>query len=237
MRRPMFRPALAIPLGLLALAWAPEALAADLSAELGVTSDYRYRGLSLSDGRPAAQASVTLEHGSGLYLDGWGSTIRGEDSGPGVEIDLAAGYTVELSDALGLDLSGTYFLYPSDGSANYFEATAIATLERGPASASFGVSLVPRQKATRDEAGRARPNSYFFAGLGYRPEATPVTLSARLGRERGAFDEVGNGGKWDWTIGADIEIRTVTLSLAYVGSSIAERHGRHGLTGSLLVHF
>ena len=231
-----YRPALALPLGLIALAWTPQALAADISAELGVTSDYRYRGLTLSDGRPAAQASVTLEHGSGAYLSGWASTIREEGDGA-LELDVAAGYAAQLTNALGLDLSGTYFFYPSDKSSNYFEATAIATFERGPASASLGVSIVPEQEGTRDEMGRARPNRYFFASFDHELGETPVTLSARLGHERGAFDEVEHGGKWDWTIAADVEVRRMTLELAYVGSSVAERDGRHALTGSLLLSF
>ncbi len=231
-----YLPALAVPLGLIALAWTPQALAADVSAELGVTSDYRYRGLTLSDGRPAAQASVTLEHGSGAYLSGWSSTIREEGDGA-LEVDVAAGYAAQLTDALGLDLSATCFFYPSDESSNYFEATAIATFERGPASASLGVSIVPEQKGTRDETGRARPNRYYFASVDHQLGQTPVTLSARLGYERGAFAEVEHDGKWDCTIAADVEVRRMTFELAYVGSSVDERDGRHALTGSLLLAF
>ena len=232
----MTRRSLMVALGLLAASWATAAPAADVSAEIGLTSDYRYRGLTLSDGRPALQASIMVEHRSGAYLTAWGSTIRDEDQGTSAEIDLSAGYATQLSDALGLDLAATYYAYPSDAGSNYFEATATATIERGPASASFGVSLIPAQEGTRDEGGRARSNRYVFAGLGYQPVGTSVTLSAGLGHERGYFDEVENGGKWDWTLAGEVDVRTMTLGIAYVGCS-AGNDGDHQLVGTLLFHF
>jgi uncharacterized protein (TIGR02001 family) len=44
-----------------------ERVAAQWSGSAGVASDYRYRGVSLSDGRPSAQASVAYDHASGWY--------------------------------------------------------------------------------------------------------------------------------------------------------------------------
>lgn len=188
---------------------AAPAVAADLSGEIGLVSDYRYRGVSLSAGQPALQGSLAIEHGSGLYAEAWGSTL----GTGGQEIDFTSGFAAELSAELGIDVSATYFAYPGSSSDNYFETTAIATLSRGGASAGLGLSYAPAQRGTGDE-----DNVYLFGNAGFALPRTPVTLSAGLGYERGAFDEADGRGKWDWTLGAEAEFAPARLGLAWAGS-------------------
>ena len=221
---------------MLALSGASAAHAADLSAEIGVVSDYRYRGLSLSDGKPAIQASAPLEHQSGLYLNLWTSSIKEPGSAMSAEIDLAAGYEAELSKNVTLDLSATYYLYPADRDADYVEASAIIAIDAGDVTPSLGMSLAPGQRATRDELGRARRNLYLFGELAYEIPGSPITLQARAGHERGAFDEVDQGGKWDWSIGADWSLGRARIGFSYVGCG-PERVASHALLGSLLISF
>ena len=196
-----------------------------------MVSDYRYRGVSLSHGRPAVQGSVTLEHDSGLYAEVWASTLERPGDPTDSEVDFTAGFSNDLSAAFNLDLSGTFFAYPSAGSDNYFEATGVATATRGAGSASIGFSYIPPQRATRDEGGSAHSNGYLFGMLGYAVAKTPLTLKAGIGYERGAFDEVEHGGKWDWTLGCEAEFKPAKLGLAYVGSN-ADGGERHALVAS-----
>ncbi|MEA3081004.1 MAG: hypothetical protein QOD54_672 [Sphingomonadales bacterium] len=217
----------------LACLWTSAAAAAvDLSGEIGVVSDYRYRGISLSRGRPAVQGTLTLAHDSGLYAEVWASTLERPGDPTSSEVDFTAGYEKDLSEHFSIDLSGTSFAYPSAGADNYFEATAIVTTTRGRASASAGVSYIPRQRATRDEQGRGHDNSYLFGTAEYGLPRTPVTLKAGLGYERGAFDEVEHGGKWDWTLGGEVKLKPAKLGLAYVGSN-AGAGDRHALVATL----
>lgn len=210
------------------LLWASSAAAIDLSGEAGLVSDYRYRGVSLSNGHPAVQAEVLAEHGSGFYGDAWASTLG---HGADTEVQLAAGYAADLSDNLSIDVSGNYYLYPSAASDNYAEATAMMTAKRGPASASFGVSYAPAQRGTGHD-----DNLYLFATTDYALPRTPVTLKAGLGYERGAFDEVARGGKWDWTISGEVAVAPAKLGLAYVGSN-ADGGGRHALVASAFLEW
>jgi uncharacterized protein (TIGR02001 family) len=209
------------------------AAAQSVSGESGLVSDYRYRGVSLSRGRPAVQASLTVEHDSGLYANAWGSTLG---HGSETEIDLTAGYEAEVSKAVGVDLFATYYTYPSDGSANYVEATAVMKATRGPASASLGVSYAPPQRGTRDESGRGHGNAYVFGAVDYAVPKSPVTLKAGLGYERGWFDEVDHGGKWDWTLGGEVELKPAKLGIAYIGSN-ADGGDRHALVASLFLEW
>jgi len=217
----------------LVLAASAPAAAMDLSGELGVVSDYRDRGLTLSNGKPAVQGAILLEHASGLYGEVWASTL-GSPRGPqDSEWDFSAGYETALWKSVSLDLYATYVVYPKAGDENYLEATAIATAELGGGSAGVGVSFVPRQRGTRDEAGRGRRNTYVFGQAGYDIPKTPLNMTARLGYERGWFDGVERGGKWDWTLGAEAEVHSARLGLAYAGSNADD--DRHGVVASLFL--
>ncbi len=71
-----------------------------LSYNIGVVSDYRYRGLSQTRFGPALQGGVDYADKSGFYVGAWASTIRWiKDLGAGstdvkgpVELDLYGGY-------------------------------------------------------------------------------------------------------------------------------------------------
>lgn len=212
---------------------AAPAMAIDLSAEVGLVSDYRYRGYSPSDGNPAVQGSLTLEHDSGAYGSIWSSTIEESGFDADVEIDLTGGYWLEISQGFGLDLSATYYVYPSESGTNYLEATAVVERSAGTTTLKAGFSHVPRQAATRDENGRKRSNSYLFAGTSYKLPEFPLTLSAEVGHESGFFDEVDGSGKWDWTISGKLALKQLRLGLAYCGTDA----GRDAVVVSLSVEF
>lgn len=214
--------------------WAPATWAADISGELGLVSDYRYRGLSLSESEPALQASLVLEDKSGFHADLWASSIRNQRSGPSAEIDLAAGYEAGLGGGVTLDLALIYYLYPADADGNYVEGLASLSLSRGPGTATLGMALVPPQRATRDQDDRAHGNVYAFGEIAYELADPPVTLTVRAGYERGYFDEVRGGGKWDWQVGAEIVSGMVRLGIEYTGCGPATI-SNHSLIGSIFL--
>lgn len=49
---------------------------AQLSGSASVASDYRFRGISLTDGRAAAQAALVYDHASGAYAGAFASNVR-----------------------------------------------------------------------------------------------------------------------------------------------------------------
>src|SRR3546814_18863316 len=46
-----------------------------LSGGIAVTSDYRFRGISLSNEKVAVQPTQTVSHESGFYAGVWGSSL------------------------------------------------------------------------------------------------------------------------------------------------------------------
>ena len=53
-----------------------------LTGNVTLTSDYRFRGLTQSDGDGAIQGTLNLNHSSGLYVGTFVSTIDGDGSTP-----------------------------------------------------------------------------------------------------------------------------------------------------------
>lgn len=199
-----------------ALACSP-ARAADWTAEIGLVSDYRYRGLSLSDGRPAVQASLAAEHAYGAYAEIWASSAT--SGGRGLdEIDVTAGHVFDLTEAISIDLSATYYAYPGASSANALEIGGLLEASRGPLAATAGLSLAPPQRGTRNDSGSKKTNVYVFAGASYRLAKLPLRLRASLGFERGPWDAAGRGGKWDWSLGGEADFEQARIALDLVGS-------------------
>ena len=192
-----------------------------LSGEVGLVSDYRFRGLSLSDRRPAVQGGLAIEHDSGAYAGIWSSTIDESEGGAEAEVDLYAGYATELPGGFGIDLMLNYYSYPSDKGLNYAEAMATVSRTIGVATPKIGFAYAPAQDALADEFGEKRGNGYVFAGLDVAVPTTLLTLSAQIGRESGPFDGQTGGSKWDWQLGAAAVLGPATLGLSYADCDLA----------------
>jgi uncharacterized protein (TIGR02001 family) len=190
-----------------------------VSGELGLVSDYRFRGISLSSGRPALQGGLTLEHDSGFYGSVWGSNIAESEGGAHVEVDLVAGYAAELPAGFAVDLSLSYYGYPSDSGIGYAEASATVSRSFGPATPKLGIAYAPHQRAMRDALGARHDNVYVFTGLEYAVTGLPLTLDGQLGYERGWFDAADAGGKLDWQLGGTFVFRGLDLGLHYADSN------------------
>jgi uncharacterized protein (TIGR02001 family) len=87
--------------------------APEVTYNVGVVSQYRYRGIAQTHGDPALQGGVDYANAKGFYAGAWGSTIKFiEDASPAnkgkVELDLYAGYKFE---AAGLTYDVGYLRY------------------------------------------------------------------------------------------------------------------------------
>jgi uncharacterized protein (TIGR02001 family) len=208
----------------------PEAEAEfDLSANIGIVSDYRFRGISLSDRDPALQGGLDLALRSGFYVGAWASTIA-DYSGAEAEIDLYGGYRRSVA---GFDLEGGayLYLYPGGRGVNYLELQGTAGRTIGPVDLGVELAWVPRQDNADTE------NLYLGATAGVAISDTGLALKARGGRENGFYDD-----KWDWQAGLSYARGPFTADLAYVDSNFgapdeAGSAGRAGVLLSLLAEF
>ena len=105
-----------------------------LGGSATVTSDYIFRGVSQTMGRPAIQASVDFEHDSGFYAYVWSTNVdffpdAEIDDGARTEIDLAAGYVAEIGDRWSIDTMFVRYVFPGTRSEyNYDYNELMSTL-------------------------------------------------------------------------------------------------------------
>jgi uncharacterized protein (TIGR02001 family) len=85
-----------------------------LSYNVGVVTDYRYRGISQTRLKPALQGGIDFAHKSGFYVGTWASTIKWiKDAGgdASVEWDIYGGYKSSYND-IGYDVGILTYQYP-----------------------------------------------------------------------------------------------------------------------------
>lgn len=104
--------------------------AAILSGSVGATSDFVFRGLSLTRGKPAAQASIDAEFPREFYLGGFiANADPNPGLGPSLEFDVWGGKYWRVGDELSVDLRLSQYTYPDDPRrVNYNRSELTATV-------------------------------------------------------------------------------------------------------------
>ncbi len=83
------------------------------TGNVGLFSEYRFRGISQTFGKPAIQGGFDYAHSSGVYLGNWNSNISSGAGFPSgnIEMDLYGGWKKSWGD-WGLDVGAIYYYYP-----------------------------------------------------------------------------------------------------------------------------
>lgn len=199
-----------------------------LSYNVGAVSDYRYRGIMQSHGKPALQGGVDFAHKSGLYLGAWGSTINwisescksvGTSCGKSAEVDLYGGYKGELAKDVGFDVGVLNYWYVNNKLANATPVYGNANTSEvyfgvsyGPVSAKYSHSLtnmlgVPNSK-----------NSTYFEVNGNFDVGNGFVIVAHVGHQKWKNSSPFN--YTDYKLGFTKDMGNgLTLGLAAVGTN------------------
>ena len=178
-----------------------------ISGGIAVVSDYRFRGVSLSDKDFAVQPTITIKHESGLYLGAWASNVA-NNPGDDVELDIYAGFAG--GDAVTYDVGATYYVYPGVSAFNYAELTGKLGTTVGPVTLGGILAYAPSQDGTGNT-----DNIYVGGNASFAIPSTPLTFTSSLGLEDGAF---GNN-KIDWSLGVTASVSGFTLGASYVDTN------------------
>lgn len=147
-----------------------------VSTNVGVTSDYVYRGFSQTDEGPALQAGVDLNIGDNVYVGTWASNVDFGD-GTDAEIDVYGGTRWE---AVGFNFDvgvvGYFYAPGANSSYDYVEFKAAASRAVGPVTAGAAVYYSPDFFGVDDSA------AYVEANAAITPIAN-LTLSAAVGKQ------------------------------------------------------
>ena len=211
------------------------------SFNVGVVTDYRYRGISQSRLKPALQGGVDYSHPSGFYLGAWGSTIKWiKDGGTiyneafgtnvdvgsaNVEVDLYGGYKGEITKGLGYDVGGLYYWYPSNklgrldqvgaSNANTFEL--YGALSYGVFTAKYSHSLT-NLFGTGGSNGAANSKGSGYLDLSAAFDlGSGFTLTPHIGRQEVRHYSASSYTDYSLTLSKDLG-QGFSVSLAAVGT-------------------
>jgi len=160
-----------IALAALALT-AGSAAFAQMSYNVGVVSDYRYRGLAQTALAPALQGGADYAHSSGFYVGAWASQIRWiKEAGTAanmelkgdVELDLYGGYKGSLTKDLAYDVG--YLRYEYIGNTYKDLTTANASTDEVYGALTYGVVTAKVSYALSNLFGTAKSDGSVYYDL------------------------------------------------------------------------
>ncbi len=149
--------------------------APEVTYNVGVVSEYRYRGLAQTKGDPALQGGVDYANANGFYLGAWGSTIKwikdaansaGQTTGS-VELDVYGGYKFEAA-GLGFDVGYLRYQYVGNtlkASTSSAGPYVNANTDEVYGAATYGVTTLKYSYAVSDLFGYTNSNGSSYWDL------------------------------------------------------------------------
>lgn len=201
------------------------------SGNAGLFSDYRFRGFTQTDFKPAFQGGFDFSHKSGFYLGNWNSNVSSVlYNGASLEMDFYGGYKFDAG-GIGIDVGAIYYFYPGTGKyapafkAKNFEAYVGGAI--GPVSLKFYHSFTDFFGLNSDATGLTPPgakidtkgsqyldlSASFDAGAG-------VALQAHLGYQKVKnYKKLGapKDSAFDYKLGVTYDLAGWSLGAALVG--------------------
>ena len=100
------------------------------TGNVGVFSEYIFRGIKQTDGKPALQGGFDYAHSSGIYLGTWMSNVSvlgdaGAYTSSSLEMDFYGGYKGSLGGDLGYDVGVLKYYYPGRVNPGFIKADAL----------------------------------------------------------------------------------------------------------------
>ncbi|MDP3400156.1 MAG: TorF family putative porin [Brevundimonas sp.] len=148
----------------------------EVAYNIGVVTDYVFRGFSQSDEDLALQGGIDVGV-DGFYVGGWASTVDFGD-GTDAEVDIYGGYRTQLA-GFDVDIGAVAYLYvgqPSAADYDYIELKAAASRAIGPATVGVVTYYSPDFFGVDEEAFYAEVKSSFAL-------SPSLTASGALGHQ------------------------------------------------------
>ena len=192
--------------------------AAQISGAVSIFSDDRYRGYTLSDGRPVGILDLYYDDPSGFYGTVSGKLVASEHAGiRPLGLVLNAGYARRLSSGLTIDVGATHSTY-----SEYSDRAAARSYTEAYAGLS-GKFLTARIYASPDYL----KDGSLYGELNATAEIAPkLTLSGHAGLLL-PLEANQNGYRYrrefDWRIGVARQFGPVSLQAAWTAVSPGQR--------------
>ncbi|MBM4182432.1 MAG: hypothetical protein FJ209_12890 [Betaproteobacteria bacterium] len=193
------------------------------SANVSLTSNYIFRGISQTGGDPAVQGGFDYSHSSGFYVGTWGSNVgwiedfQGYDSG-NLEIDLYAGLRGGIGDSgVTYDVGLIRYWYPGDKPAGVVDADTTEIY----AALGWKWFTLKYSRALSDEVfgfDNAKGSDYIDLSFSLPIGETGLTLGAHWGRFE--FDSNGPQDYDDWKLSLAYDMGKMSKVLTGVTAGV-----------------
>ena len=213
----------ALATGLLVAATAAQA-EMEISGNVALTSDYKFRGISQSNENPAIQGGFDASWDNGLYVGTWGSVVDFDVSSAdgglngSLELDYYGGWASDIGDSgFGIDVGYMYYDYPGDDGLEGDYQELYGSVSWG--GLSVGIAYSDDYYAETDEFW------YYQAGYSYAFNDM-ISLDLHLGyndlEKNGGFLSSDEDSFVDYSVGLTASWASVDWSIAYVGTDLDE---------------
>ena len=204
---------------------------------VGLVTDYRFRGISQSRLKPALQGGIDFTHKSGFYLGAWGSTIKilkdfpGQD-GP-IELDFYGGYRSAFGESgVSYDIGLLRYQYPKENFTPTVNTTELyGALTYGPATVKYSHSL-----GDETFGWGASKNSYYLEAAATFDLGSGFSLTPHIGhQEIKGINNVASYTDYSLSLGKDFGVASLavayikTTSDAYIAPTNGKNLGKGGL--------
>ena len=194
----------------------------EVSGNVALTTDYRFRGISQTNTDPAIQGGLDFSMEPGIYIGAWGSNVA---FGSSVEMDFYVGFASDISEDISYDVGVLYYSYPGDSGMPTLDYTEIYG-SLGFYGATVALNYSPDYFAGTD-------SFWYVAGDYSFPLGDNFSIDAHLGLNMfdssadfteflaiSPFNEAGDD-YLDYSLGISTSAAGVDFALQYVGTDIS----------------
>lgn len=199
-----------------------------LTANVGLFSDYRFRGFTQTDYNPAIQGGFDFAHKSGLYLGNWNSNVSsGAFNGAPIEMDFYGGWKTTLGE-IGLDLGAIYYYYPGSGEYGPYKPSnfeAYIGASWGPVALKYSYAFTNffGLEGAGTTAGVDTKGSQYVDLSGSYTFDGGIGINGHVGyqyvKNWNVLGPTGDDAVWDYRLGVTYDWTGWIFGLAVVGTS------------------
>ena len=158
---------------------------ADVSGNVGLSSDYIWRGMTQTNGDIAVNGGFDLSTDMGFYLGTWASNAS--VGAASMELDVYLGFSGEMAENMTYDVGYISVIYPGNDAADFEEAYVGFNI--------YGLSILYSD---------GQNNGPSYSEIGYSVDAGPGSFNISYGEYEDNGDNTLVGYDWniaDFTLG------------------------------------
>ncbi|MDQ1263503.1 MAG: hypothetical protein QG559_504 [Campylobacterota bacterium] len=170
-----------------------------VSANLALTSNYIWRGMTQTKDSPAIQGGVDATY-KNLYIGAWGSNVDFGDDDNSLEADIYGGYKDELG-GIGFDIGAIQYIYPNMSDEYNFAEVYFGLskdFEKFGVSAKYSIGV---------ETDTINPENYLQGAAWVE-----IPYEVKLGLGYGNYEDIGD----NYSISLTKSFEKFDVSVAYI---------------------